>query len=160
MTRTLILIIGLIIASVSFSQTDRAAENSDKLIQLKLKNEQVTRKIVDLEALILVLKGELQNTKEEVKSELIRGQELQAQNESSLNIALDEFSKKFEQQNETVKGVQDELNRKFDNQMIMLVVGFIVLLFIFMILSKRATQKALKQNVANWNNFKEHLLKK
>jgi predicted RNase H-like nuclease (RuvC/YqgF family) len=160
MTRTLILIIGLIIASVSFSQTDRAAENSDKLIQLKLKNEQVTRKIVDLEALILVLKGELQNTKEEVKSELIRGQELQAQNESSLNIALDEFSKKFEQQNETVKGVQDELNRKFDNQMIMLVVGFIVLLFIFMILSKRATQKALKQNVANWNNFQEHLLKK
>jgi len=160
MTRTLILIIGLIIASVSFSQTDRAAENSDKLIQLKLKNEQVTRKIVDLEALVLVLKGELQNTKEEVKSELIRGQELQAQNESSLNIALDEFSKKFEQQNETVKGVQDELNRKFDNQMIMLVVGFIVLLFIFMILSKRATQKALKQNVANWNNFQEHLLKK
>jgi predicted RNase H-like nuclease (RuvC/YqgF family) len=160
MTRTLILIIGLIIASVSFSQTDRAAENSDKLIQLKLKNEQVTRKIVDLEALILVLKGELQNTKEEVKSELIRGQELQAQNESSLNIALDEFSKKFEQQNETVKGVQDELNRKFDSQMIMLVVGFIALLFIFMILSKRATQKALKQNVANWNNFQEHLLKK
>jgi uncharacterized membrane protein len=160
MTRTLILIIGLIIASVSFSQTDRAAENSDKLIQLKLKNEQVTQKIVDLEALILVLKGELRNTKEEVKSELIRGQELQAQNESSLNIALDEFSKKFEQQNETVKGVQDELNRKFDNQMIMLVVGFIVLLFIFMILSKRATQKALKQNVANWNNFQEHLLKK
>ena len=160
MTRTLILIIGLIIASVSFSQTDRAAENSDKLIQLRLKNEQVTRKIVDLEALILVLKGEIQNTKEEVKSELIRGQELQAQNESSLNIALDEFSKKFEQQNETVKGVQDELNRKFDNQMIMLVVGFIVLLFIFMILSKRATQKALKQNVANWNNFQEHLLKK
>ena len=160
MTRTLILIIGLIIASVSFSQTDRAAENSDKLIQLKLKNEQVTRKIVDLEALILVLKGELRNTKEEVKSELIRGQELQAQNESSLNIALDEFSKKFEQQNETVKGVQDELNRKFDSQMIMLVVGFIALLFIFMILSKRATQKALKQNVANWNNFQEHLLKK
>ena len=160
MTRTLILIIGLIIASVSFSQTDRAAENSDKLIQLKLKNEQVTRKIVDLEALILVLKGEFQNTKEEVKSELIRGQELQAQNESSLNIALDEFSKKFEQQNETVKGVQDELNRKFDSQMIMLVVGFIALLFIFMILSKRATQKALKQNVANWNNFQEHLLKK
>ena len=160
MTRTLILIIGLIIASVSFSQTDRAAENSDKLVQLKLKNEQVTRKIVDLEALILVLKGELQNTKEEVKSELIRGQELQAQNESSLNIALDEFSKKFEQQNETVKGVQDELNRKFDSQMIMLVVGFIALLFIFMILSKRATQKALKQNVANWNNFQEHLLKK
>ena len=160
MTRTLILIIGLIIASVSFSQTDRAAENSDKLVQLKLKNEQITRKIVDLEALILVLKGELRNTKEEVKSELIRGQELQAQNESSLNIALDEFSKKFEQQNETVKGVQDELNRKFDSQMIMLVVGFIALLFIFMILSKRATQKALKQNVANWNNFQEHLLKK
>ena len=95
MTRTLILIIGLIIASVSFSQTDRAAENSDKLIQLKLKNEQVTRKIVDLEALILVLKGELQNTKEEVKSELIRGQELQAQNESSLNIALDELNGKL-----------------------------------------------------------------
>ena len=160
MIRTLILIIGLVIASVSFSQTDRAAENSDKLVQLKLKNEQITRKIVDLEALILVLKGELRNTKEEVKSELIRGQELQAQNESSLNIALDEFSKKFEQQNETVKGVQDELNRKFDSQMIMLVVGFIALLFIFMILSKRATQKALKQNVANWNNFQEHLLKK
>jgi predicted RNase H-like nuclease (RuvC/YqgF family) len=160
MIRTLILIIGLAIASVGFAQTDKAAENSDKLSQLRLKNEQITRKIVDLEASVLVLKAELQSTKQEVKTELLRGQELQAQNESSLNIALDEFSKKFEKQNETVKGVQDELNSKFDSQMIMLVIGFIALLIIFLILSKRATQKALEQNIANWNNFQEHLLKK
>jgi ABC-type transport system involved in cytochrome bd biosynthesis fused ATPase/permease subunit len=59
-----------------------------------------------------------------------------------------------------VQGVQDELGRKIDQQLIIMIVGILVVIIIFLVLNNAATKKALKQNVANWNNFQEHLLKK
>jgi ABC-type transport system involved in cytochrome bd biosynthesis fused ATPase/permease subunit len=41
-----------------------------------------------------------------------------------------------------------------------MIVGILVVIIIFLVLNNAATKKALKQNVANWNNFQEHLLKK
>ena len=76
------------------------------------------------------------------------------------SLALDGFSEKFEKQNETVKGVQEELSKKFNDQMLMSALGFVALVIIFTIASRSSTQRALKQNVANWNAFQEHLLKK
>jgi len=56
--------------------------------------------------------------------------------------------------------VQEELSKKFNDQMFMSALGFVALVIIFTIASRSSTQKALKQNVANWNAFQEHLLKK
>ena len=77
-----------------------------------------------------------------------------------MNLALDGFTKKFEDQNKVVQGVQDELGRKIDQQLIIMIIGILVVIIIFLVLNTAATKKALKQNVANWNNFQEHLLKK
>jgi hypothetical protein len=95
-----------------------------------------------------------------IQSEITKSQELQAQNERAMNLALDEFSKKFEKQNETVKGVQDTLNSKFNNQLIFFFLGMVVVIIIAVAATKSASKNALKQNVANWNDFQEHLLKK
>jgi hypothetical protein len=73
---------------------------------------------------------------------------------------LDEFSKKFEVQNQTVKGVQDQLDEKFSSQLIIFLVAVVILIIISVAMNKSTMNKALKQNLASWNNFQEHILKK
>jgi predicted RNase H-like nuclease (RuvC/YqgF family) len=152
--------IALIFASSGLAQVEKSVENGEKLIRLQQKNEQLSNRISDLESSLFVLKTELKASQEAVNVEVKRGLEIQAQNERAMNLALDGFSEKFDKQNETVKGVQEELSKKFNNQMLVSALGFIALLAIFIISSRGSTQKALRQNVANWNAFQEHLLKK
>jgi len=91
---------------------------------------------------------------------ITRSQELQAQNERAMNLALDEFKKKFEEQNKTVEGVQASLDDKFNKQLIFFVLGLVLFVIIAMVMTKSATQKGLNQANANWNEFQEHILKK
>ena len=77
-----------------------------------------------------------------------------------MNLALDEFKKKFEEQNKTVEGVQASLDEKFNNQLIFFVIALVLFVFIAVISSKNASKKGLNQANANWNSFQEHILKK
>ena len=77
-----------------------------------------------------------------------------------MNLALDEFKKKFEEQNKTVEGVQASLDEKFNNQLIFFVIALVLFVFIAVISSKNASKKGLNQATANWNSFQEHILKK
>jgi hypothetical protein len=97
---------------------------------------------------------------DKLQAEITKSQELQAQNERAMNLALDEFAKKFEKQNETVKGVQDTLDERFNNQLIYFVLALISVVIVAITVTRSSTQKALKQNTANWNDFQTHLLKK
>lgn len=160
MTRFIVIIIAFISSSMGFGQIDKSSDNAEKFSRLQQKNEQMSKRISDLESTIFELKKDLSASQEAVKSEMKRGLEIQAQNERSMNLALDGFSEKFEKQNETVKGVQDELNKKFNNQMVMFALGLVALVVVFSIASRNSTQRALNQNVSNWNTFQEHLLKK
>jgi len=160
MTRLILFLLIVLSCSISYSQTEKASEISEKITQLQQKNNQLVRRINDLESSLIALRNELKASQETVKGEIARGLEIQAQNERAMNLALDGFAEKFEKQNETVKGVQEELSKKFNDQMLMSALGFVALVIIFTIASRSSTQKALKQNVANWNAFQEHLLKK
>ncbi len=160
MTRFIAIIIAFISFSIGFGQIDKSSDNAEKFSRLQQKNEQMSKRLSDLESTIFELKKELNASQEAVKSEMKRGLEIQAQNERAMNLALDGFSEKFEKQNETVKGVQDELNKKFNNQMVMFALGLVALVVVFSIASRNSTQRALKQNLSNWNTFQEHLLKK
>jgi preprotein translocase subunit SecF len=145
---------------IGIAQTEKNVESAEKLARLQQKTEQINNRIVSMEASLSQLKAEMKANETAVKAEIQRAQELQAQNERAMNVALDGFTEKFEKQNETVKGVQAELGQKFNNQMLMMALGFVALVLIFLLLIRSATQKALKQNVSNWNTFQEHLLKK
>ena len=160
MTRFIVIIFAFISFSIGFGQIDKSSDNAEKIARLQQKNEQMSKRLIELESTIFELKNDLNSSKDAVKSEIKRGLEIQAQNERAMNLALDGFSEKFEKQNETVKGVQEELSKKFNDQMLMSALGFVALVIIFTIASRSSTQKALKQNVANWNAFQEHLLKK
>ena len=160
MTRFIVIIFAFTSHSIGFGQIDKSSDNAEKFSRLQQKNEQMSKRLIELESTIFELKKDLNTSQEAVKSEIKRGLEIQAQNERAMNLALDGFSEKFEKQNETVKGVQEELSKKFNDQMLMSALGFVALVIIFTIASRSSTQKALKQNVANWNAFQEHLLKK
>ncbi len=106
------------------------------------------------------LRVDLDNVKLEVSAEITRSQELQAQNERAMNLALDEFKKKFEEQNKTVEGVQASLDDKFNKQLIFFALGLVLFVIIAMVATKSATKRGLNQAKASWNEFQEHLLKK
>lgn len=107
-----------------------------------------------------ILSSALEGMQAKVSSEITRSQELQAQNERAMNLALDEFKKKFEEQNKTVEAVQSSLDEKFNKQLIFFVLGLVLFVLIALIATRSATKKGLNQANANWNNFQEHLLKK
>jgi len=150
----------LIMPLISFGQGSSDAGVDKKISSLEKRNSALVNELAAVKKVNSGLKAEMVQLKNEVTESISKSQELQAQNEKALNLALDEFGKKFEEQNKTVKGVQDELSAKFSNQLIYFMIGLLAVALIGIVATKNATKKALSQNTSNWNNFQEHLLKK
>jgi alanyl-tRNA synthetase len=157
-----IIIIALFTLTPIFAsgQLDKSVELERSIDALEAANRTQSRQISELVKTNKELKSNVASMKDQVKQEVMRSQELQAQNERAMNLALDEFSKKFEVQNQTVKGVQDQLDEKFSSQLIIFLVAVVILIIISVAMNKSTMNKALKQNLASWNNFQEHILKK
>jgi predicted RNase H-like nuclease (RuvC/YqgF family) len=149
------------VSTLGFAQDNNRNDELEKSLQkLKSENRILWNRVSELESSLFSVQNTVNQSKEEIKTEIRKSQELQAQNERAMNISLDEFSKKFEEQNKTVVGVKDELSKKFNDQMMFGGIAFVLLLVVFSIVNKSSTKKALSQNQANWNQFQEHLLKK
>jgi Skp family chaperone for outer membrane proteins len=135
----------------------RALDKSNKAIEdvKALKAE-----VVKLRSENARMSQTLEGMQTKLSSEITRSQELQAQNERAMNLALDEFKKKFDEQNKTVESVQSSLDEKFNKQLVFFVLGLILFAIITLLATRNATKKGLNQANANWNNFQEHLLKK
>ncbi len=150
----------LITPIFAFGQGERDNDLDKKIKSLEVRNKKLQSELNSVKQSNEQLQSSVAAMSEKIQSEITKSQELQAQNERAMNLALDEFSKKFEKQNETVKGVQDALDSKFNNQLIFFFLGMGLVVIVAIVATKNATKKALTQNQANWNNFQEHLLKK
>ncbi len=150
----------LITPIFAFGQGEKDSDLDRKIKSLEVRNQKLLNELNSVKQSNKKLESTVSEMSDRIQSEITKSQELQAQNERAMNLALDEFSKKFEKQNETVKGVQDTLNSKFNNQLIFFFLGMVVVIIIAVAATKSASKNALKQNVANWNDFQEHLLKK
>lgn len=160
MSRLLIVTLFLAAFTSAFGQTKNADDALQKIESLKTQNRVLSSRLSENESEIFALKMKVSKLEQSTKDEIRRSQELQAQNERAMNIALDQFSQKFEEQNKLVAGVREELSKKFADQLVFSGLAFLALLIVFVILTKSSTNKAMKQNVANWNSFQEHILKK
>ncbi len=132
---------------------DRSSKAIEEVNALKSELREVQNMNVGLTA-------NIQSIESKAAAEIAKSQELQAQNERAMNLALDEFTKKFEAQNKTVEGVQASLDEKFNKQLLFFVLGLVLFVIIATIMTKSATKRGLNQAKANWNEFQEHLLKK
>jgi predicted RNase H-like nuclease (RuvC/YqgF family) len=152
---------------LSFAQTGMESGNSAELKRVSDRANRASEEVRTLRNEVSALRAknnklqsQLTGMQEKVSTEITRSQELQAQNERAMNLALDEFKKKFEEQNKTVEGVQASLDDKFNKQLIFFVLGLVLFVIIAMVMTKSATQKGLNQANANWNEFQEYILKK
>ncbi len=143
-----------------FAQSNSGADLERKVENLELRNKQINKRLAALEYENFKLIQKIDSLESRTQNQISRSQELQSQNERAMNLALDGFSTKFEEQNKTVKDVQSQLSEGFVSQLVMFVLAVLVLVIIFVIMSKRSTQKALDSHSASWNQFQEHLLKK
>lgn len=150
----------LITPIFAYGQGERDNDLDKKIKSLEARNQKLLSELKSVKQSNQKLETTVSGMSDKLQAEITKSQELQAQNERAMNLALDEFSKKFEKQNETVKGVQDTLDQKFNNQLIFFFLGMVIVVIIAIVATKNATKKALSQNLANWNNFQEHLLKK
>ena len=152
---------------LSFAQTGMESGNSAELKRVSDRANRASEEVRTLRNEVSALRAknnelqsQLTGMQEKVSTEITRSQELQAQNERAMNLALDEFKKKFEEQNKTVEGVQASLDDKFNKQLIFFVLDLVLFVIIAMVMTKSATEKGLKQAQSNWNEFQEHILKK
>lgn len=150
----------LITPIFAFGQGEKDYDLDRKIKSLEVRNQKLLNELNAVKQSNKKLESTVSGMSDKIQSEITKSQELQAQNEKAMNLALDEFSKKFEKQNETVKGVQDTLDSKFNNQLIVFFLGLVIVVVIAVVATKAATKSAFKKNVANWNDFQEHLLKK
>ncbi len=150
----------LITPIFAFGQGEKDSDLDRKIKTLEVRNQKLLSELNSVKQSNKRLESTVSSMSERIQGEISKSQELQAQNERAMNLALVEFSKKFEKQNETVKGVQDSLDSKFNKQLIFFFLGMAIVVVIAVVSTKSASKSAMKQNVANWNDFQEHLLKK
>jgi flagellar biosynthesis/type III secretory pathway M-ring protein FliF/YscJ len=95
-----------------------------------------------------------------LKTELNANLELQAQNERAVNLALDEFTKKFEEQNKTMEGVQTTLDKQWSQQLILFGILFLVFITAVLIAVKVSTKKALEKSRLSWEEFNAYVMRR
>jgi predicted RNase H-like nuclease (RuvC/YqgF family) len=139
------------------SDLKKALDRSNKAIE---EVNSLRSELREVQNKYMVLAASIDSIESKAAAEIDKSQKLQAQNERAMNLALDEFTKKFEAQNKTVEGVQASLDEKFNKQLLFFVLGLVLFVIIATIMTKSATKRGLNQAKDNWNEFQEHLLKK
>lgn len=113
-----------------------------------------------LQARMQTFESRFQVLSDSLVAQLNSNFQFQAQNEKALNLALDEFSKKFEDQNKTVERVNKELQTHWNEQLLFYGIAILVFVLILLITVRVATKRALKKQTQTWNELNEYIIKR
>lgn len=128
---------------------------------------EANRKISDLENQFSAMSQQLvlsidtlNKVSAETKEDVNRNFEVQAQNERAMNLALDGFQKKFEEQNKTMEGVKATLEKQWNQQLIIYLVLLIAASLAVFLGIRYSTQKSLEKYKSTWEDFNEFIIKR
>lgn len=96
----------------------------------------------------------------ETRADMNSNFEVQAQNERAVNLALDGFQKKFEEQNKTMEGVKATLEEQWNQQLIIYIVLLILASAGVFFGIKYSTKKSLEKYQSGWDNLNEFIIKR
>lgn len=155
-----ILLLLFFIPCFGFSQDNTENNLNDEVQSLKAQLRFERSRVNELNARIMMLENGFSTLSDSIQKQQQANLELQAQNERALNLALDEFSKKFEEQNKTMEGVQSSLDDHYRQQLLLYIIGLIAFVVALFIGIKMSTKRALENHKQSWNEFNEHIIKR
>ncbi len=85
-------------------------------------------------------------------------QEVQAQTERALNLALDDFRNKFEEQNRNAAKMQATLEAKVNQEIMIAAAIGLILIALFILFNRISFKRGTRQNLASWNQFQDYFL--
>ncbi len=130
------------------------------LVEANRKITSLESRVPEIEQQLTLSIDTLNKISIETQEGVIRNFEVQAQNERAVNLALDGFQKKFEEQNKTMEGVKATLEEQW-NQQLIIYVALLALASLGVILGIRfSTQKSLEKYQSTWDNFNEFIIKR
>lgn len=138
----------------NLEQTIRATRSLTNKLDVRVRNMEGRLKAVSKSL------DEQLSVNQKLQEQLQNNLQTQAQNERAVNLALDEFSKKFDEQNKTVEGVKASLDAQRKQQLLYYTLALVVFLIVLLIAVKISTAKALKQQLKSWNEFNEYIIKR
>ncbi len=165
----------ILISSLCFAQTDslKVLQNEAQINQLEASIQYLNRSLnvqsqqfKNLEGQLATLRSSTDSLDQSLKGEL-EGfsaemesfQATQAQTERALNLALDDFRQKFEDQNRNAAKMQATLESKVNSELLYAAITGFVLILLFIVFNRISLNRGLKTNLANWNQFQDHFLK-
>ncbi len=155
-----ILLIILTLPLILMAQDQVESQLNDQLGSLNRKLEIERSRVNQLQAKLMSLEGKFRSLSDSLQGQISVNLELQAQNERAVNLALDQFSKKFEEQNATMDGVKSTLEKQWSQQLFIYFGALLVFLVVLVIGVKMSNKNAIEKHQKSWNEFNEYIIKR
>lgn len=155
-----VLLIVLTFPIILRAQDQPENQVADQLDNLTRKLEIEKSRVNELQAKLMVLEVKFRSLSDSLQSQISTNLELQAQNERAVNLALDQFSKKFEEQNATMDGVKSTLEKQWSQQLMIYFGALVVFIIALVIGIKMSNKNAIEKHLKSWNEFNEYIIKR
>lgn len=133
---------------------------TEEIGMLKTKLNAERSRVSELQTRVANLESGARVLSESLQSQVQANLEIQAQNERALNLALEEFSKKYEAQNKTMEEVRAQLATQWEKQIYFYLSALVVLVVLVIWAVRFSTKRALNQQQKSWNEFNEFIVKR
>lgn len=169
------LLIILFSTTLVFAENDslrlQSLENELSVFQTRIDHLLRTQRQIQKDAQLLQLDlVQLENRRdslnEEVSAQIADNRAMmddfsarQVQTERALNLALDQFQEKFEDQNRVAAQLEAQLKGQVNYQLIIMVAAFAALMILFIFLNRSSVRRSLVQTQGSWNQFQDYFLK-
>ncbi len=134
--------------------------SKSNLFEANKKITDLENKLTEISQLLILSIDSLNKVNIETKADVNRNFEVQAQNERAVNLALDGFQKKFEEQNRTMEGVKATLEKQWNQQLIIYLVLLLLAAAGVFFGIRISNNQTIEKYQSTWDKFNEYIIKR